>query len=100
MHALIWYSLATAHLRAGNFSEAIGWYERILESTQERMYEPIRYVRSFYFLASLLEQEGDTDEAHAYYERFLEHWEHGDIDRERIREARAKARRSPSTEAR
>ncbi|HSF17695.1 MAG TPA: protein kinase [Vicinamibacteria bacterium] len=100
MHALIWYSLATAHLRAGNFSEAIGWYERILESTQERMYEPIRYVRSFYFLAGLLEQEGDSDEARAYYERFLEHWEHGDIDRERVREARAKVRRSSSTEAR
>jgi tetratricopeptide (TPR) repeat protein len=90
LHALIWYSLATAHRRAGNLGEATSWYERIVGSPGERLFEPIRYVRSYYFLAQLHEADGDLVAARTDYERFLAHWEHGSLDRDRVREARDK----------
>jgi serine/threonine protein kinase/tetratricopeptide (TPR) repeat protein len=91
-HALIWYSLATAHRLAGNESEALDWYERIVEATEERLLEPIRYVRSFYYLGELHEADGDEEEARENYRRFLDHWGDGEIDRDLVRAARAKLR--------
>ena len=86
VHTVIWYSLATAHREAGDRGEAIRWYERIVGSTEERLFEPVCYVRSFYFLGKLHEQRGDSDDAEDSFERFLEHWEDGEIDRDRVRE--------------
>ncbi len=86
VHAVIWYSLATAHREAGNRGEAMRWYERIVRSTDERLFEPVRYVRSFYFLGKLHQYRGDDDDAENSFERFLEHWEDGEIDRDRVRE--------------
>ena len=84
VHTVIWYSLATAHREAGDRGEAMRWYERIVGSKEERLFEPVRYVRSFYFLGKLHEQRGD--DAEDSFERFLEHWEDGEIDRDRVRE--------------
>jgi tetratricopeptide (TPR) repeat protein len=89
-HTLIWYSLATAHRRAGNESEAIDWYERILGGAEERLFEPIRYVRSLYYLAELQEESGDVEEARANYGRFLAYWGDGEIDRDLVAKARTK----------
>ena len=86
MHIVIWYSLATAHREAGNLGEARHWYERIVWATEERLFEPVRYVRSFYFLGELYAQQGDDGGAEESFERFLEHWEDGEIDRERVRD--------------
>jgi tetratricopeptide (TPR) repeat protein len=92
IHALIWYSLATAHRLAGNDGEALGWYQRIVESREERLFEPVRYVRSFYFLGKLHQAEGDVEEAHESYQRFLDHFGEGEIDRDLVREAEAELR--------
>jgi tetratricopeptide (TPR) repeat protein len=92
IHTLIWYSLATAHRLSGNDDEALGWYQRIVESKEERLYEPIRYVRSFYFLGKLREAEGDSAGAREDYRRFLDHFENGEIDRDLVREAEAELR--------
>jgi eukaryotic-like serine/threonine-protein kinase len=89
IHTLIWYSLATAHRLSGNDSEALSWYERIVESRKERLFEPLRYVRSFYFIGKLREAEGDSEEAREGYQRFLDHFESGEIDRELVQEAEA-----------
>ena len=61
VHIVIWYALASAHREAGNDGEAMKWYERIVGATAERMFEPIPYVRSFFYLASLLEADGRTE---------------------------------------
>ena len=37
------------------------------------------------------EKRGDTDEARAYYQRFVDYWKDGDMDRERVEEALGKA---------
>jgi serine/threonine protein kinase/tetratricopeptide (TPR) repeat protein len=92
VHTMIWYSLATAHRLSGNDGEALGWYQRIVESRQERLYEPLRYVRSFYFLGKLHEAEGDSEQARESYQRFLDHFESGEIDRDLVQEAEAELR--------
>ena len=86
IHTLIWYALATAHRQAGNRGEALMWYERIADARAERLFEPILYIRSFYFVGQLRLELGSSGDAEDAFERFLEHWEDGEIDRERIRE--------------
>jgi hypothetical protein len=48
------------------------------------------YVRSFYFLGKIHENRGEMEKAGEYYRRFYEYWKDGDVDRERVEEAKAK----------
>jgi serine/threonine protein kinase/tetratricopeptide (TPR) repeat protein len=89
-HAPIWFSLASAYLLAGRDEEAASYFRRVLESTTERANWPIPYVRSLYFLGKIEEKRGNTEKARAHYGRFLEFWNDGDLDRERVEEARSK----------
>jgi tetratricopeptide (TPR) repeat protein len=89
-HAPIWYSLSSAELLAGRDEEAASHFRRILESTTERVNWPIPYVRSFYFLGKIHEKRRETEKAREYYRRFVEFWNDGDLDRERVEEARSK----------
>jgi serine/threonine protein kinase/tetratricopeptide (TPR) repeat protein len=91
-HTEIWYALATAHRLLGNDGEAVSWYQRIVDAREERLFEPLRYVRSYYFLGKLLEKEGESEEARQCFEQFLSHFEHGDIDRDLVRDAEAELR--------
>jgi len=87
---VIWYAIANAHREAGNIGEATMWYERIVNSKEERIFEPVRYVRSFYFLGKLREERGYEEDALVAYERFFDLWKDGEMDRERIREVARK----------
>jgi hypothetical protein len=61
-----------------------------VESGIEHLYHPIQYVRSHYFLARLLDDRGDREGARRAYRSFLSFWEDGELDRERVAEARAR----------
>ena len=74
----------------GDNEEAAKWFLRILESTTEHINWPIQYVRSLYFLGKIHEQRGEQDKAREYYQRFVDFWGEGDLDRERVEEARGK----------
>ncbi len=89
-HVPIWFSLAKANLAAGDDEEATEWLQRITESTTERLWWPIPYVRSFYFLGKIHENRDEMEKAREYYRRFYEYWKDGDMDRERVDEARKK----------
>ncbi len=89
-HVPIWDSLASAQLTAGNENKAADWYQKIVDSSTERMTWPIYYVRSFYFLGKIHENRGEMDKAREYYQRFLDFWEDGDMDREHVKEALSK----------
>jgi tetratricopeptide (TPR) repeat protein len=91
-HVPIWYSLAQAHWKAGDVESAAQWFGRITESTTEHIYWPIPYVRSFYFLAKIHENQGEADKARAYYQRFYDYWKDGDMDRDRVEEVETKLR--------
>jgi tetratricopeptide (TPR) repeat protein len=89
-HAPIWFSLGSANLLAGRDEEAASYFRQVIDSSTERVDWPIPYVRSLYFLAKIHEERGETEKAREYYRRFLEFWKDGDLDRERVEEARGK----------
>ena len=86
------YGLATAHLQLGHEAEAERYFALVAEAGQARIYYPMLYVRSFYFLGRLAEKRGDKDKAREHYLRFLSYWKDGDLDRERVAEAEKKVR--------
>jgi len=83
------FPLALAHLQQGDSVEAAELFERIIESGAQRLHYPYQYVRSFYFLGKIAQNDGDAAAARRHYRRFLDYWGDGDIDPERVEEARA-----------
>jgi tetratricopeptide (TPR) repeat protein len=86
----IWFASASAYLAAGNTAEAAKRFERIVSSGAERALSPIEYVRSLYFLGQISEKQGQRDRARDYYYKFVEYWNDGDLDRQRVADARKK----------
>ncbi len=82
------YALATAQYTAGNHLEAANLFRTVTEAGSQRIYHPLAYVRSFYFLGKIAEEDGDDAAARRYYQRFLDYWADGEIDRQRVDEAR------------
>ena len=89
-HLLIWSSLGQALLEAGRPGEALPWFEKVAASGHEHLREPIEFVRSFYFLGRIHEQQGDLNKSREAYRRFVGYWKDGDLDRDRIAEAQRK----------
>ena len=89
-HVPVWFALGSAYLKAGKEAQAAERFRRVTESTTEHLDFPIEYVRSFYLLGKIHENRGDMDKAREYYQRFLDFWEGGDMDRERVEEALSK----------
>jgi tetratricopeptide (TPR) repeat protein len=89
----LWFDLAQAHLETGQDAEAEAWLRRLAEAGVERLWAPIQHVRSLFLLAELLERRGQTEEARDLYQRFLDHWGDGEIDRERVEAARERLSR-------
>ena len=89
-HLPIWYALASAYLATGDEESAFRWFQRITDSTTEHLHWPIPFVRSSYYLGKIHESRGEMEKARTYYRRFYEYWKDGDIDRERVEEARRK----------
>lgn len=88
--ALVRYDLGTAHLALGHDAEAARYFGLVTKTGQPRVFYPMLYVRSFYFLGELAEKRGDREAARGHYARFLSYWKDGDLDRDRVAEALAK----------
>jgi tetratricopeptide (TPR) repeat protein len=91
-HVPIWFALGRAYLEGGQDTESLRWFEKVTESTAERLRWPIDYVRSFYFCGKIHEKQGRRDKALELYRRFHELWKDGDMDRERVEEVASKLR--------
>ena len=89
-HVPIRYALATAFLSAGAEVDALEHLRFIIDCGVEHVEWPIYYVRSLYFLGKIHENRGETEKAREYYRRFYDYWKDGDMDRERIEEARTR----------
>jgi serine/threonine protein kinase/Tfp pilus assembly protein PilF len=84
-------ALATAYIAAGEDAKAEDVLDEILNAGSERLMLPKIWVRSHYLLAQIHERRGDTEKARELYRRFHELWRDGDIDRERVEEAKRKS---------
>jgi serine/threonine protein kinase/tetratricopeptide (TPR) repeat protein len=89
-HADVWSGLGRAHLMRGEAAEAAVWFRKLIDSGATRLITPLAFVRSHYFLGRCYDETGDPEQAREYYEKFVEYWGDGDLDRERVEEARAR----------
>jgi len=83
------YALAAALLEAGDRVEAASLFEAVTEAGSQRALNPFEYVRSFYFLGKIAEEDGDAAAARRHYARFLDYWGDGEIDRDKVDDARS-----------
>jgi tetratricopeptide (TPR) repeat protein len=86
-HLRVWYSLGVAYFESGEEEDALEWFQRAIES-RPHIFDPFAYVRSHFFLGQIYEELGDDEQAAHYYRRFLDFWGEGDMDAERVEEAR------------
>jgi tetratricopeptide (TPR) repeat protein/TolB-like protein len=89
-HVPIWFDLASAQLQAGNLADAKARFQRIVDGGNMRTGYPMQFVRSLYFLGQISERQGDMEKARAFYRRFVQYWGDGEIDRDKVAEARKK----------
>jgi tetratricopeptide (TPR) repeat protein len=89
---LVRYGLAAALVDAGRDVEAAPLFEFVTRARLGRIYVPMLYVRSFYFLGRIVEKKGEKAAARKHYERFLFYWKDGDTDRDRVAEAQRKVK--------
>jgi TolB-like protein/tetratricopeptide (TPR) repeat protein len=88
---IIWFALGTAYLAAGQDADAKARFERIIARDYERLYRPVEFVRSFYYLGQIAERQGDAVKARQHYARFAKYWKDGDLDRPQVEEALRKS---------
>ena len=81
------YLSGRAQLGLGNTAAAARHFQTVAEGGYLRLFVPIEYVRSFYYLGQIAERERDAARAREYYKRFLSYWKDGDIDRDKVAEA-------------
>ena len=84
---LVEYWTARAQLAGGNDAEAAPHFKKVVDAGWGRLFTPIEYVRSFYYLGQIAEKQGDRAKAREYYGRFLKYWQDGDIDRDKVQDA-------------
>ncbi len=68
-------------------------YERITRLTKERINMGVLYVRAFYNLGKIFEEQGDKKKAAAHYEKFLELWKNADPGISEVEDARKRLAR-------
>jgi tetratricopeptide (TPR) repeat protein len=78
------YVLGQAYRDGGRSSEAEQRFREVVDAWSTRNFLALEFVRSHYELARLLEQRGETAEARVYYQKFLDFWGEGDLDREQV----------------
>jgi tetratricopeptide (TPR) repeat protein len=86
-HLRVWYSLGLAHFEGGEGEQAAEWFQSAIDS-RPHTFDPVAYVRSFYYLGSIHADLGDDAQARHFYQRFLDFWGDGDMDRDKVEEAR------------
>ena len=89
-HARIWFDLASAQMLAGDLIGAKAHFQRLVDSGVMRTGSEMEFVRSLYFLGQISERQGDREKARTFFRRFVGYWNDGDLDRERVAEARRK----------
>ena len=77
------YTLGVAHFELGDLDAAEPQFRRVLDMTG-RLFEPIATVRTHWYLGQIHERRGDGARAREQYQRFVDHWDGGDIDEDRV----------------
>jgi tetratricopeptide (TPR) repeat protein len=85
---LVRFALASALFERGDLEPALGHFDEMLHDEEVLLYWPIPFIRALFFRGRARELRGDQSGASADGKRFLSFWGMGDLDRERVDEAR------------
>jgi len=85
---LVRAALASALFERGELKSALGVFDEVLREEEAVLYWPIPFIRALFFRGRIHALRGDEPGARADGERFLSFWGTGDLDRERVGEAR------------
>jgi hypothetical protein len=85
---LVRFALGSSLLLRSEIAAALTVFEDLLRFEEAALHWPVPYVRSLYYRGWIRSRRGDAAGAAADGERFLSYWNDGDIDRERVEEAR------------
>jgi len=66
--------LAVAYYGSGNLRKSVEEYEKLVSLTAGRLFYGDIYVKAFYMLGKIAEQQGDKTKAIEYYRKFLDLW--------------------------
>jgi serine/threonine protein kinase/Flp pilus assembly protein TadD len=77
-HPIFFESLAETYYISGNLEKALETYEKITLLTVSRAKQGDIYVKSFYMLGKINEEQGNTANAIEHYEKFLDLWKNAD----------------------
>jgi serine/threonine protein kinase/Flp pilus assembly protein TadD len=89
-HPLFYESLAQAYYKSGDLEKALEMFEKITLLTLSRAESGDIYVKSFYVLGKINEEQGNRAEAIEHYEKFLDLWKDADPGISEVKEARMK----------
>jgi tetratricopeptide (TPR) repeat protein len=67
---------------------AVEHFLLITDATLGRLENPVAYVRSLWYLGTYYAEIGDRAQAEQYYTRYLGYWGDGQVDRDRVAQAR------------
>ncbi len=85
---LVRSALASGLMARGEIPSALAVLDDLLRMEEGILHWPVPWVRSIFFRARIRSLQGDESGAAADGARFLSHWGDGDIDPERVDEAR------------
>ena len=77
-HAIFLETLADTYYRSGDPEKSLETYEKITLLTVSRVQFSDVYVKSFYMLGKINQEQGDTIKAIQNYEKFLDLWKDAD----------------------
>jgi tetratricopeptide (TPR) repeat protein len=82
------FSLALAYLQSEQTSTAIQALDGLVQDTRGLLDWPIPFVRSFFYLGKAYKRQGEISKATKYLERFIQYWKEGQLDSDKIEEAK------------
>lgn len=88
MALLIAYNMGETNFALSRHEQAREWFERVEGASLEKTFAPFSTVRTHWYLGKIAAERGDRADALRHYREFLAFWGGGEIDRERVDEAR------------
>jgi tetratricopeptide (TPR) repeat protein len=88
-YSSVFLGMGQANLLLGNANAAVEALETVLNSGALYSGDVLARVRAWFFLGQARDALGDEAGAREAFEKFLSYWGDGDIDRDRVAEARA-----------
>jgi len=85
---LSYNDLAHAFYQAEEWGKAIDNYQKITSLTTGRLFTGDIYVKSFYMLGKIYQEQGNKSKSIEYYEEFLNFWKNADPGLVEVKDAR------------